>query len=256
MAHEAKLTQAIRLRSQKNGAWLVASAVAGVAKKGKRFKSGSMSVKTVARASMIHEFQKFISAPHIESSAEQVLLIAADDPATLKRMQEFFVLLEERLAGFEEAEMQLLIDVAMPTLSDRPPPEALEQARRNAQARKAFLDDHDALEAEQVHALYGSRAKNKSALAARWRAEGKIFAVEHEGSLLYPAFQFDAQGRPRLVVADLLAILAAKLGGWQLVLWFASRNGWLDGARPLDLLDDDPDRVLDAANDIIEPAIF
>lgn len=205
---------------------------------------------------MIHEFQEFISAPHIESSAEDVLLIAADDPATLKRMQEFLVLLEGRLEGFEEEEMKRLIDVAMPTLSDRPPPEALEQARRNAQARKAFLDDYEVLEAEQVHALYGSRAKNKSALAARWRAEGKIFAVEHEGSLLYPAFQFDAQGRPRPIIADLLDILAPKLGGWQLALWFVSANGWLNGARPLDLLDDDPDRVLDAANDLVEPAIY
>ena len=255
MAHEAKLTQAVRLRSQKTGAWLIAPA-AGSVKKGRRIKSGSFSGQTAAHVSMMPEIQEFITAPYIESSAEEVLLIAADDPAILKRMQEFFVLLEDRLEDFEEAEMQLLIDVAMPTLSERPPPEAIEQARRNVQARKAFLRDYEVLEAEQVHALYGSRAKNKSALAARWRAEGKIFAVEHESSLLYPAFQFDSQGRPRPVVADILSILAAKLSGWQLALWFVSSNGWLDGASPLDLLDDDPERVLDAAKDIVEPAIF
>lgn len=134
-------------------------------------------------------------------------------------------------------------------------PEAIEQARRNARARKDFLRQYEVLDADDVHVLYGSRAKNKSALAARWRSEGKVFAMEEAGRLVYPAFQFDPQGRPRPIIADVLAALGTRVGPWQVALWFVSPSGWLDGARPIDRLDDDGESVLDAARDIAEPVI-
>lgn len=255
MTQETRLTQAVRLRSQKAGEWLVAPATT-TSKKLRKFKSGAFSAQTAVRTASAPDFQEFLSTAHLEASTEQVLLIAAEDPATLERMERFFSLLKDRLESIDEAEMLRLIDVAMPTLLDRPPPEAIEQARRNAQARNDFLRQYEVLEAEEVHALYGSRAKNKSALAARWRAEGRSFAVEHEGRLLYPAFQFDAQGRPKSIIADILVALGDRVGGWQIALWLVSPNAWLDGAKPLDLLDDDPDRVLDAARDIAEPASY
>lgn len=256
MSQEAKLTHAVRLRSQKAGDWLVAPVASTTTTKRRKFKTGSFATQTTMGPTLMPDFQEFLSAAHFETSVEQVLLIAAEDSATLERMQRFFSLLEDRLEGFEEAEMLRLIDVAMPMLLDRPPPEAIEQARRNAQARKDFLRQFEVLEAEEVHALYGSRAKNKAALAARWRAEGQIIAVEHEGRLFYPAFQFDAQGRPRSVIADVLAALGDQVGPWQVALWLVSPNGWLDGATPLDLLDEDPNRVIDAAGDIAVPASY
>ena len=206
------------------------------------------------RAASVAEIQAAMRAPDFAASEDEVLLVSAEDPQTLDRLQALLDLLEHRLGELADSEMLRLIDAVMPTLSDRPPPEVIDQARRNARARTQFLDEFPVLEACQVHALYGSRARNKSALAARWRAEGKVFAVDERGRLLYPAFQFDSQGRPRAVIAEVLTALGRHVGAWQVALWLTAPNGWLDGARPLDLLATAPERVVDAARDIADPA--
>jgi len=98
-----------------------------------------------------------------------------------------------------------------------------------------------------VAAAAGSRARNAGALASRWRKEGRIFSVEVDNAARFPGFQFDAAGRPRPVIADVLAALDGCLGGWELALWFTSDNGWLGARRPVDLLESAPGRVVDAA---------
>ena len=82
-----------------------------------------------------------------------------------------------------------------------------------------------------------------------------MFAVEDSGRLVYPAFQFDDRGQPRPIIADVLPALGANVGAWQIALWLVSPNGWLDGARPIDRLDEDGKRVLEAARDIADPVI-
>jgi len=181
------------------------------------------------------------------------LLVSAADVSTLEKARALIELMSDRLGELEKAEMARLIDVAMPTLSAAPSPTTIDQARRNAKARATFLRTCEALDAERVHKLYGSTAKNRAALAARWRADGKIFAVEHQGRLLYPAFQFDHTGRPKPVIGKVLVALGEAVGPWQIAIWFTSANGWLKGSKPVDLLDRDPDKVIDAASDIAEP---
>lgn len=136
----------------------------------------------------------------------------------------------------------MIPDVPIPT-----PPVVL-QARRNAAARALLLDEFGALTAAQVADLAGSEAKNSSALAGRWRREGRVMAVEHHGALYYPGFQFDGSGRPKPVVADVLRSLGrADVTSWQQALWFTTANGWLGGRRPVDVLDDEPGAVVSAA---------
>jgi len=50
----------------------------------------------------------------------------------------------------------------------------------------------------------GSSAKNASALASRWKSPGRIFAVSSARTDLYPTFQFDEDGKPRLAIAEVL----------------------------------------------------
>lgn len=254
MTTEAKVTQAIRLRSRKAGEYLVAIDVArSDAQRGTKSSAGNKKRAARGPGAWPLELEELIASGDLEAADEYVLLIAGEDPETLEKMRSFLTLLENRFGELEEAEMGRLINAAMPTLSDRPPAATIEQARRNAETRARFLRKHEALEAEQVHALFGSKAKNKAALAARWRAEGKVFAVEHSGDLLYPAFQFDEGGRPRPIIGKVLAALGPHVGPWQVALWFVSPNGWLDGARPIELMDTEPDRVLEAARDVAEP---
>jgi hypothetical protein len=141
-------------------------------------------------------------------------------------------------------------DVAIPT------PTVVLQARRNAQARAAMLEEFGALTAAEVADLAGSEAKNSSALAGRWRREGRVLAVEHLGTLYYPGFQFDSSGKPRPDIARVLRYLGSPdVTSWQQVLWFTSANGWLGGRRPVDLLDDDGDAVVAAAKEALREPV-
>ncbi len=145
------------------------------------------------------------------------------------------------------AQRESLIDLMTPAL-DVPRPEAVLQARRNSEARRRFLEEHGALTSGEVAALAGSRAANRSAIANRWRKEGRIFAVTLHDSQYYPGFQFDENGRPLSVIGRVLRALdAEELGEWEIALWFTKRTGWLDDRRPLDLLGEDPDAVVEAA---------
>ena len=127
-----------------------------------------------------------------------------------------------------------------------PRPASVLSALRNAELRTAFLAEVGALTAAEVATLAGSRAKNSSALAGRWRAERRIMAVPWGGELLYPAFQF-RDGEPRQVIARVLEGFGERPSAWEVALWFATPSPYLPGdARPLDRLDD-ADAVVRAA---------
>ena len=151
--------------------------------------------------------------------------------------------------GHAETGAVELIEALMPQPLTVPTPAAVLQARRNAQARTALLREFGALRSAEVAELAGSRAGNRAALANRWRSEGRVLAVGVGDELLYPGFQFTSEGRPHAAVADALRELRAAPGltDWQAALWFASPTGWLGGRRPVDVLAEDPEAVVEAA---------
>ena len=189
-------------------------------------------------------------------ASKSVLLISSDNAEELETVRSFVALLQNRLEEYKDSEMERLIEAAMPQLSERPHPAILEQARRNAEFRTDFFAHYDVLDAEQVHAMYGSKADNTAALAGRWRSARRIFGLEHQGKTFYPAFQFDTSGKPKAVVARILEALGDR-SGWQIASWFTAPNGWLsDDQCPVDVMDADPDAVVDAARASTEPNLF
>jgi hypothetical protein len=50
-----------------------------------------------------------------------------------------------------------------------------------------------------------------------------------------------------------LHVVAGRIGGWELAMWFTSSNQQLDGRRPVDDLDEEPERVVAAARALGEP---
>jgi hypothetical protein len=122
------------------------------------------------------------------------------------------------------------------------------QARRNAKARSELLAEFPALTSAEVAEAANSKASNRASLANRWREERKVFAIRVGDQQLYPAFQFNEDGRPVAAIAKALEHLGgAKLSDWQIALWFTSSTGWLGGRRPVDLLSDEPETVVAAA---------
>lgn len=125
-----------------------------------------------------------------------------------------------------------LIEAMMP--SGVPGVADVDQARRNTAERHQFLTDHGAYTAVQVHKIAGSSASNPRALASDWASQRRIFAVDHDGQRLYPAFQFGDDGQPLPHVRDVLLRLPKALTGWSLALWWTTPNDRLDGDRPVD----------------------
>jgi hypothetical protein len=65
---------------------------------------------------------------------------------------------------------------------------------------------------------------------------------------LYPGFQFGADGRPLPVIRTLRELAVAC--GWSetaVVQWLCAPTTYLDGQRPVELIDGDPDRVVEVA---------
>ena len=122
----------------------------------------------------------------------------------------------------------------------------------NARLRADYLQETRMLTGSEIRAGSGLNPKNASEPASGWKREGRIFAVRHRGGDLYPAFQF-SDGEPRRVVEDILAQMPASLTPWQIALWFASGNGWLDGDTPQTRLDA-PGEVVKAARHLANPA--
>lgn len=140
-----------------------------------------------------------------------------------------------RNAAVTEARLDALVDVYLP--SDPLAKPMAEIERDNAEAQARFIQTVKCYSAEDLAELAGHGAANRSATATRWKAQGAIFSVRRLGRDRYPAFQFQ-DGRPRKVIADILKALPNDMSPWQTALWFASPNGWLDGARPMDRLAD------------------
>jgi hypothetical protein len=143
-------------------------------------------------------------------------------------------------------------------LSNLPVPSKVSvlQAWRNAEARASLVREFGPLTGRQVADLAGSRAINRAALASRWKRKGRIFSVDFRGATLYPAFQFDHKGQPRPVIARIVRVLGSKGSEWQLALWLTSSVGWLNGQRPVDLLETDPEAVAEAADREAEELVF
>jgi hypothetical protein len=166
--------------------------------------------------------------------------VAEADVQALARL-----LLKTSVARKERVEA--LIEAMLPRV-EIPSPVAVLQARRNAEAREAMIQEFGVLSSTGVAELAGSQAKNRAALANRWKQEGRLFSVQHHGATVFPGFQLDAAGRPLPVIAEVIARLGSRGSEWELALWFVSETGWLGGRRPVDLLERDPQAVAEAAS--------
>jgi hypothetical protein len=143
------------------------------------------------------------------------------------------------------SEFERLVDSLMPAL-EVPSPAVLEEARREAIVRRRILRDFGAFRASELADVAGSLAGNRSQVAYRLRKEKRIFAVPHRGTWWYLGFQFDEAGRPRPVIAEVLAHIG-DWPPWEIARWFVARNPLLDRRAPLELMTDASEEVVRAA---------
>lgn len=101
----------------------------------------------------------------------------------------------------------------------------------NLTARRNYLNHTPVFTSTQIHDMSGLNSRNQSEPASRWHKEGKTFGIRVGQPYLYPAFQFH-EGRPREAMKHILAALPNDMTAWERAFWFASGNGWLDGDKP------------------------
>jgi hypothetical protein len=130
----------------------------------------------------------------------------------------------------------------------------MEQLRRYAQARMRYMKEVPLLRSSDIAEFSGSTARNGSARASRWKKERRIFSVPWNGIDYYPAFQFSStDGEPLPTIQKVLEIFGDKLSEWQTAFWFWGGNGWLHDASPMEVIESNPDLVVEAARHEMEP---
>lgn len=142
-----------------------------------------------------------------------------------------------------------IVDALVPAVP--PPRHMLIEARMAVQARTAVLQAGDWLTAAQVAELAGFSTTNPSAQPNRWKKDGLIFAIRHQGNDYFPAWALDSRTgyRPIKTLGAVLRAFGDAKDGWGTAAWFAAVNSMLGGKRPQDLLASEPERVLAAAVD-------
>lgn len=179
--------------------------------------------------------------------ARNVVAIRSDDPLVTQAVADVVGRVAEIVASRREALSQQTIDVLVDAYLKSEPTVPVRHALEldNARERARFVEIHACFTSKEVAQLAGHEAANASATATRWKKAGRIFSLPWKDGDLYPAFQF-ADGQPRPIFQRLLGIFADKRSPWQIAFWLTSSNSWLDGAAPIERLDDEA-RVIEAA---------
>jgi hypothetical protein len=151
-----------------------------------------------------------------------------------------------------EKTFETLVDALVPQVPVSP--DLMKEAEMAGRARSAVLESGNWLTAAEVSKLAGFSDTNPSAQPNKWKRDGLIFAIRHNGIDYYPDYCLDPDlgFRPRKEVPQILGVLKERKDDWKVAFWFASMNSFLGGRRPQDVLATEPGHVLDAARDEIE----
>lgn len=126
----------------------------------------------------------------------------------------------------------------------------LELSRR--QCITEIRDSGQYLTADNLAKLFLVDINKLQKQLADWKDRGEIFSVQDaaEGEL-FPVFAFENSGGLRVLEATprVLEVFRGRVSPWGIAVWFIGLSSYLDDQMPKDLLEEDPDWVVDAARD-------
>jgi hypothetical protein len=198
------------------------------------------------------------------SLAEQMLR-AAGQARALDRVVFYCAKSLDRWSLAEKSEFQselesaidFLSQLAPETATDDPPSEAdsERQLRLARERRDQLLREEKWIDAPTVHVQQGGRADSQGInnTASRLRRRGELLGAWNGREFLHPTFQFHPDtGRLMPEMKALLDVLPKDRSGWRQALWLFQRHAQLDGARPADVFQKNPQAVIDAARSDFE----
>lgn len=102
--------------------------------------------------------------------------------------------------------------------------------------------------AEELSLRFSDRRGPCISSLARWIVERQVVCFEWDKQLWLPLFQFTHDTLlPRREMTSIVQELADALDQWNLALWFARPNAWLNGRSPANSINDNLPSVVDAA---------
>lgn len=187
--------------------------------------------------------------------AEQVVAVALAhaSPREAEAIAQTFAsiagLVKTLVGNHRRASLEAIVEALVPKVP--PTPNELKEATMLARARTAVIDSGDWMTAAEIASAAGFSASNPSAQPNKWKRDGAIFAIRHNGIDYFPSYGLDPHSgyRPRKALAQVLDTFGDTKDAWGLSYWFMSANSFLGGKRPRDLLATDPGRVIAAAAD-------
>ena len=113
---------------------------------------------------------------------------------------------------------------------------------------QCYRDIGGLLPCNEVARLVGRHASQPTSRVAHWIVDRSVVSLSWRTQIWLPLFQFESCDMSLRVDAErVVHELAPVFDDWDLAVWFANPNGWLDDARPLEVLAYDLAAVLDAA---------
>lgn len=134
--------------------------------------------------------------------------------------------------------------------------EASPQVARSVVAQenrwRSMENEFGMLDSTGVAEELGNSATNRNK-ASQLVKEGKLLGVKRGNKTLFPKFEFDlAAGKVRPVISDVVQIAGDRWSGESLLQWFCAPNGYLDGRRPVDVIDDQETLISTARKSLAE----
>ena len=154
--------------------------------------------------------------------------------------------------------IELLSQLAPADAADQDPPGDADSERRLQLARERrdqLLRDEKWIDAPAVHVQQGGRPDSQGVnnTASRLRRGGELLGAWNGREFLHPTFQFQPDtGRLMPEMKTLLSILPKDRSGWRQALWLFQRHGQLEGQRPADVFQRNPESVIKAARSDFE----
>jgi hypothetical protein len=136
---------------------------------------------------------------------------------------------------------------------ERPPPQSAEaEAAAGGLLGALLADTRQFYDSTHVGRALSSNPDqvNPKMVATRKRKAGEIFAAWDGNAYRYPVFQFDADGRVRARVPDLIEVLPRDEDGsnGDAALWLFAPDAALDDRTPAEVFPTEPDRVIALAH--------
>ncbi len=119
--------------------------------------------------------------------------------------------------------------------------------------REQFMSRNKCWSSSEVAKESSSTAKNRAAIASRWLAEKRIFAVNFERQTWFPRFQFQ-DGSTIPAISKVIKAFPKHATGWDLAFFFDTPNSFIDGRRPVELLKSGTEKIESLAHRFTNPA--